>query len=294
MPALRSHVVLDGLGFPEGIRYRDGKVWFSDIFDFSVNAWEPATGRRTVLARLDDKPSGLGFLPDGTLLIATIDRLQLLRLGPAGTELVADLRTICGAGYHLNDMGVDGLGRAYIGGVDDAKRASTIVLVEPDGTTRIAAAGLAAPNGMAISGDGTTFVTADNGANKLIAFDIAADGTLTNGRTFAELDGFPDGMCLDAEGAAWVGLPFKNEFRRIEPGGDVTHRVTYPADRVAVAPVLGGPDRRTLYLCTARKLPLEGHHRFMNHPSPLPDRFETSRGAIETVAGIAVPGAGWP
>jgi sugar lactone lactonase YvrE len=294
MQTLRSQVVLDGLGFPEGIRYRDGRVWFSDIFDFTVNAWDPQTHRKTVLATLDDKPSGLGFLPDGTLLIATIDRLRLLRLGAAGPELVADLRAFCGPGRHLNDMVVDGLGRAYLDGVDDAKRESTIVLLEPGAAPRVAASGLAAPNGLAIGGDGTTLVAADNGANRLVAFDIADDGLLTNRRTFAELDGFPDGLCLDAEGAAWVGLPFKNEFRRIEPGGRVTHRVAYAADRVAVAPVLGGPERRTLYLCTARKLPLEEHRRFMGHPTPMPDRFETSRGAIEAVDGIAVPGAGWP
>jgi sugar lactone lactonase YvrE len=293
-------VVLAGLGFPEGIRYRDGKVWFSDIFDYSVNVWDPQTRRRTVLAELDDKPSGLGFLPDGTLLITTIDRLQLLRLGPAGPERVADLRDICGPGYHLNDMVVDGHGRAYIGGVDDDRRESKIVLVDPDGTIRLAAEHIASPNGMAISADGATFVTADNatrtpgGGCSVAAFDIARDGTLTNRHTFATVDVSPDGLCIDAEGAVWVGLPFKSEFRRIAPGGDVTDRVAYADDRVAVAPVLGGPERRTLYLCTARKLPLEEHHRIMGHPARVPGAREKSDGAIEMLAGIAVPGAGWP
>jgi sugar lactone lactonase YvrE len=292
--AHRSRVVLDGLGFPEGPRYRDGRLWFSDIFDFTVNAWEPQTGRKTVLASLDDKPSGLGFLPDGTLLIVTIDRMQLLRLDAGGPRLVADLRAICGERHHLNDMVVDGLGRAYIGGIDKAKRASKILLVEPDGTVRIAAEHLAAPNGMAISADGATFVTADNGAHAIVALDIVAGGTLVRPRTFAQLDTFPDGLCLDAAGAAWVGLPFAGEFRRIEPGGTVTERVAVDAGRVAVAPMLGGPERRTLYLCTARKLPLEEHHRIMDHPARLPDALELSRGAIEAVDGVAVPGAGWP
>ena len=296
---LHSTVVLDGLGFPEGIRYHAGKVWFSDIFDYTVNVWDPQTHTKTVLAELDDKPSGLGFLPDGTLLIATIDRLQLLRLDADGPRLVADLRDVCGAGFHLNDMVVDGRGRAYIGGVDDARRASTIVLVDPDGTIRRTGEGLASPNGMAISGDGKTFVTAENatrigGPNGIVAFDIASDGSLSGRRIFAEVEVPPDGLCLDADGAVWVGLPFKSEFRRIAPGGIVTDHVVYDAGRVAVAPVIGGADRRTLFLCTARKLPLEEHHRIMGHPARLPEARELSQGAIEMLAGLPVPGDGWP
>jgi sugar lactone lactonase YvrE len=297
MQTLRSHVVVDGLGFPEGIRYHGGKVWFSDIFDFKVLCWDPVTNVKRTVAELTDKPSGLGFLPDGTLLVATIGKLQLLRLDPGGPHLVFDLKALCGADHHLNDMVVDARGRAYIGAIDNgdhARRDSSIVLVAPDGSATIAAGAMAAPNGMAITADGTTLVVADNGDHTIVAFDIGADGLLTNRRVLAKLDAFPDGLCLDAEDAAWVGVPFKGEFRRIDPRGNLTHRIAYDAGRVAIAPMLGGPDRRTLYLCTAQRLPLGEHARIMGHPTRLPEAIAMCNGAIEAVEGITPPGAGWP
>jgi sugar lactone lactonase YvrE len=297
MQTLRPQAVVEGLGFPEGIRYHGGKVWFSDIFDFKVLCWDPVTHATTTVAELPDKPSGLGFLPDGTLLVATIGELQLLRLDAGGPKVVVDLKALCGTDHHLNDMVVDARGRAYIGAIDNgdhARREGSIVLVEPDGSAKIAAAGMAAPNGMAITADGSTLVAADNGDHTIVAFDIAPDGGLRNRRVLAKLDAFPDGLCLDAENAAWVGVPFAAEFRRIDPRGNLTQRVACDPGRVAIAPMLGGPGRRTLYLCTAQRLPPGEHARVMQHPTRLPESVAACKGALEAVDGITPPGAGWP
>jgi sugar lactone lactonase YvrE len=291
MERLRSRVVIDGLILPEGIRWSQGKIWFSDILDFKVWTYDPKTAHRQVVAQPTDRPSGLGFLPDGRLLIATMGERKLLRLDPDGLALVADLSAACKS---MNDMVVDVQGRAYLdanaSGMDSMDVGGGIILVEPNGDHRFVAEDIGTPNGLAITGDGKTLVASDVFDHKILAFDIAPDGGLSNRRVFADLGGdSPDGLCLDAEGAAWVGLPFQGRFRRLKEGGQVTHEIAYD-DRWAVAPVLGGEDRRSLYLCTVQ-VTLEHMIKLMRDPK---DARALCKGWIEVVDGAPSPGAGRP
>jgi sugar lactone lactonase YvrE len=168
--------------------------------------------------------------------------------------------------------------------------AAGIIMVEPSGVYRIVAYDMKGPNGLAITADGKTLVANDLQANNILAFEIAADGSLANRRIFADLGSdSPDGLCLDAEGAVWVGLPFQGKFRRIKEGGEVTHEITYE-NKWGIAPVLGGADRRTLFLCTA-EVTLEKIVKLMQDQR---DARKECRGWIEVVEGIEVPGAGWP
>jgi sugar lactone lactonase YvrE len=287
MQTLTSKVVLDGIRYAEGPRWHAGRLWFSDMLASTVWTYDPATDVREVAAKTPDKPSGLGFLPDGRLLVATAGTRQLLRRDPGGLAIVADLSGVCDS---LNDMVVDAQGRAYVDAyfMGGAPRGA-VILVRPDGVFRTVAPDLMTPNGLAITPDGRTLVVNDLSACKLLAFDIAGDGSLSGQRVFADLDGrSPDGLCLDAEGGAWVGLPFQGRFQRIREGGEVTHEIAYP-DRWGVAPALGGPDRRTLYLCTAQ-VKVEDLIAALHDPAPAPD---VSRAWIEAVE-VDVPGAGWP
>ena len=285
METLQSRIVVDGLIYPEGIRWAQDKVWFSDMFARRVYAHDPRTGETEVVAETDDLPSGLGFLPDGRLLIATMRDRKLLRLDPEGLTTVADLSSVSDL---LNDMVVDARGRAYMDFY--IRGGGGLILVEPDGGWRIVADDMTSPNGLAVTDEGRTLVVNDLGANRILAFDIAEDGGLSGRRTFADLgDCSPDGLCLDADGGAWVGQPFQGRFRRIVEGGEVTHEIAYGA-KWGIAPVLGGPDRRSLFLCTA-EITLEAIQRLMRDPSDAPTQ---SRGWIEVVDGVEVAGAGSP
>ncbi len=287
METPRPSVLLDGLVFPEGPRWRDGKLWFSDIHAGKVMAVDPE-GRSEVVASVPQHPSGLGFLPDGRLLVVSVlDRL-LLRLDPDGLHTHTDLSAVdC---ILPNDMVVSEDGRAYIG--DDAfeisagpPRPGSVFLVTPDGDARLVAEGLSYPNGMVITPDGKTLIVAETIGRCLTAFDIAGDGSLSGQRPFADLaagaigGAHPDGICLDAEGAVWVGSPPTSEFVRVKEGGGITHRIPVPG-KWGVACMLGGEDRRTLFLCTAETT-LQGLGE------------GKSTGWIETVR-VEVPGVGLP
>jgi sugar lactone lactonase YvrE len=284
--SLTSKIVVDGLIYPEGIRWHAGRVWFSDILDFKVHAYDPATGLTEVIIETPDRPSGLGFLPDGRLLIATMGERKLLRLDPGGLTTVADLSGLC---VGMNDMVVDGQGRAYMDATF-GEGSGGVILVEPDGAFRVVAEEMKMPNGMAVTADGKTLIVNDLWGNGIKAFDIQPDGSLTGRRRFADLgEVSPDGICLDAEGAAWVGQPLQGRVRRIREGGEVTHEINY-GKKWGIAPVLGGPDRRTLYICTA-DITLGKILELMADPRGARDHC---RGWIEAVEGIEIPGVGWP
>jgi sugar lactone lactonase YvrE len=250
-----SSVVLERLTFPECPRWRDGKLWFSDVHAHRILTLD-ALGNAEVAVKGAKQPAGLGWAPDGSLLFVRMVQRRLMRIPAAGAEpkIVADLSAL--EDVQLNDMTVDVQGRAYIGGFGfdinkgEQLKTSAIILVQPDGSASVAADGMRFPNGMVITPDGKTLIAAETAGRCLTAFDIGADGALSNRREWAALDVFPDGICLDAESAVWVASPVTGECVRVREGGEVTDRVQSQA-RGVYACMLGGDDRRTLYLCTA-------------------------------------------
>jgi sugar lactone lactonase YvrE len=278
-----------GLVFPEAPRWRDGKLWFADVHAHRVCACD-AAGRLEVVARFDDKPSGLGFLPDGSLLVALMRGRRIARVLGGTATLFADLGAL--PWHELNDMVVDGLGRIYVGAKADPQAATQeadILLIRPDGSFAPAARGILLPNGMAVSADAKRLIVAETRANRLTAFDIAADGTLVNRRLFAQLESVPDGICLDAEGCVWVGTVWDNEFLRVREGGEVTERVVLADGKWAVACALGGPQRNTLFMLTAHQT-RENLRRLTSFEA---DLTSASKGYVETTT-VNVPGSGWP
>ena len=275
-------VLIDGLLFPEAPRWHEDKLWFSDMQGLHVMTVDLA-GNSEKIVKVQRSPSGLGWLPDGRLLVVSMIDRRLLRLDPIGLVEIADLRNL--AAFHCNDMVVDKQGRAYIGnfGFDLAAKAplkpAQIVLVSPDGNMRVVAEDLLFPNGTVITPDDRTLIVAETWRNCLTAFEIQPDGTLKNRRTWAKFEkAYPDGICLDAEGAVWVAAPTPGEVMRIREGGHVTHRLNVSTRPYAC--MLGGPDRRTLFVCTA------GSH-VHNEVDTAPN------GKIEIVE-VEIPGTGLP
>jgi sugar lactone lactonase YvrE len=271
-----------GFAFLEGPRWRDGKLWVSDMHDDRVLSVDLA-GRSQTVVEVPGRPSGLGWLPDGRLLIVSMTDRRLLRLDPAGLTVVADLSGI--APFHCNDMVVDARGRAYVGnfGYDfeagQPPRSAALALVLPDGSVHVAADDLAFPNGTVLTPDGRTLIVAESFAARLTAFDVAPDGTLGRRRIWAALPGaVPDGICLDAEGAVWIASPLSNEVLRVREGGAVVERIATATQ--AIACMLGGPDRRTLFVLTAQSFRR--------------DECREQRQARIEIAEVEVPGAGLP
>ena len=284
--------LIENLVFPEGPRWHEGALWFSDMHQHKVFHLVPGEPLAEV-ASFDDRPSGLGFLEDGTPVVVLMRSCRLVRFGPRGQHLHCDLAPL--GGTHLNDMVMAGNGNAYVGlrhhtaSASDRVSPESVVLVRPDGSHQIVAEDMWGPNGSAISPDGRTLVVAETRAGRISAFTIAADGTLSDRRVFAQMDGAPDGLCLDAEGAVWVGNVFNGRFERIVEGGEVVQTIQVADGKWAVACVLGDADRRTLMMLTA--------HETVEHFFGLTD-FEadlnsTSRGYVEC-AKVPVPGAGRP
>ena len=252
MPA-QTKLLLDGLCFPEGPRWHDEKLWFSDMHAKRVIR-VGLDGHAETVVLVDKQPSGLGWLPNGRLLVVSMADRKLLRLDPDGLHEVADLSKL--ADFHCNDMVVDSQGRSYIGnfGYDlfsgEKPRPTALALVHPNGKVHVAARDLLFPNGCVITPDGRTLVVAESFGAKLSAFTIDSDGSLSSRRVFADLPGkVPDGICLDAEGAIWVASPPTQECVRVHEGGRISSTVKVSTQ--AYACMLGGPERKTLFICTA-------------------------------------------
>lgn len=287
---LTAEPFLSGLYFGECPRWHEGRLWYSDFYDHAVCSISPE-GDRRVEVDFDGEPAGLGWLPDGRLLFASrLDR-AVFRREPDG-KIVRHGELTPWATFHANDMVVAANGQAYAGnfGFDldalaegtlepSAFKNASIVRVDPDGTSCEAADDLAFPNGTVISEDGTTLVVAESAGGRLSAFDRAPDGTLSNRRVWAALEGVaPDGICLCADGSIWVANAIAAECVRVAEGGEVLERVTTSLHCFAC--MLGDEDRRTLYLVTAAD----------SHAA----KASTARnGAIEKVR-TTVPGAGLP
>jgi sugar lactone lactonase YvrE len=251
----------------------------------------------TVVQVDDDEPSGLGWLPDGRLLVVAMETQRLLRLEADGTLAVhADLSSA--ARGSLNDMIVAADGTAYIGDMGvrihelgAERRAGQTFRVAPDGTWECAADDLQSPNGHILTDDGRTLIVAESGGGRLTAFTVREDGTLTDRRTYAELTPArddvlfapPDGICLDAESAVWVADPLGARVFRVLEGGDVTDTIDFTTDLAGLIPVacvLGGPDRRTLLMCVAADWKREA--------------LEGTRTGRIVATDVDVPGAGRP
>lgn len=275
--------LIEGLVFPEAPRWHAGRLWFSDMHAHRVMTVD-AEGRSKEIVEVPNRPSGLGFLDDGSLLIVSMTDRRLLRLRNGVLETAADLTTLFAG--EANDMVVDARGRAYIGnfGFDfaagEAPQPTNLVLVSENGEARSVADDLFFPNGSVITPDGDTLIVAETYRQQLTAFSILPDGSLSDRRVFAELGGLsPDGICLDAEGGVWVSSFQTDEYVRVREAGKITERIPVPGRR-AVACMLGGADRRTLFMLSAETTIEEL-------------RQGRSVGRIE-VTQVEVPGAGLP
>jgi sugar lactone lactonase YvrE len=236
----------NGFCFGEGPRWFEGLLWFSDMLGEAVHTVDLA-GSMTTLELPGRAPSGLGFRPDGTLLIASTEDRQVLRYDGDAVTPIADLGDLVPA--NLGDMVIDGSGRAYVG--SQARTGGVIVRIDPDDAVSIVADDLDFPNGMAITPDGTTLIVAESTGRRLTAFTLESNGELSHRRPFAEgLDGPPDGIAIDAEGGIWTSMTLANQFQRIVDGGAVTDRIDM-VDRTAIACALGGPEGRTLFLLSS-------------------------------------------
>ncbi|MCF8024121.1 MAG: SMP-30/gluconolactonase/LRE family protein [Desulfobacteraceae bacterium] len=291
--------LISGYSFLEAPRWHDNRLWLSDFYLKQVIAVDP-NGGVEVIAEVPGQPSGLGWLPDGRLLIVSMTDRKLLRREKEGSLVEhADLSEV--AGGHANDMVVDSQGRAYVGnfGFDLMAGAplqtASLARVDPDGTVSVAAEGLYFPNGSMITPDGQTLIVNETFANRISAFDIRADGSLGSRRDWAVLGPMPkgrelaevipqakvasDGGVLDAEGAVWLADAIGNRALRVAEGGRILDEIATGGQGV-FACTLGGVNRQTLYLCVA------------------PDFAEHNRKAAREAAiwavEVDVPGAGLP
>jgi sugar lactone lactonase YvrE len=265
----------DGFCFGEGPRWFEGLLWFSDMLGEAVHTCD-LRGSLTTLPLPGHTPSGLGFRPDGSLLIVSAEDRQVLRYDGETVSAVADLSDLVPAS--LGDMVIDDLGRAYIG--SQAFDGGTIVRLDTDDTATVVATDLDFPNGMVITADRGNLIVAESMGRRLTAYAIGKDGELTDRRPFADnLDGPPDGIALDARGGVWVAMTLAHQFERITEGGEVTDRIDI-GDRVAIACTLGGPERRTLFL--------------LSSTDAYPKRLAGTRLARLDAVQVDIPGAGLP
>ena len=250
----QSTVVATGVAFGEAPRWHEDTLWWSDMHGGGVRRL--AGGQVEHVCDVPMRPSGLGWLPDGRMLVVSMADKRVLRQEPDGSLVThADLSHL--VPRRLNDMVVDPTGRAYVGNfgfeldTGEAHRATVLVQVDPDGQSRVVADELLFPNGMVIADAGRTLVVAETFGARLTAFDIDSSGGLSNRRVWAPMPerAVPDGICLDDAGAIWVASPTTHECLRLREGGDVLERI--PTGRGAYACALGGAGGRTLFVCTA-------------------------------------------
>ena len=266
MGSRELNTLLEGGHFFEAPRWRDGRWWISDFYSYTVQTVDAGGNAETVL-EVEGQPSGLGWMPDGALLVISMSDHTILRRGDTGAVTVhADLTEHCGG--HLNDMVVDATGRAYAGnfGWDlmggEAPRAAVLVRVEPDGSASVFADDLVFPNGSVITPDGGTLIVAETFAGRLSVFDIET-GVRTTWQIGAEVPlgpieemlpqstFAPDGITLDAEGHVWAADGLAARVCRIAPGGEIVEEIAMPEGLGVFACQLGGDDGRTLLMCAA-------------------------------------------
>lgn len=279
---LAAEPLLEGLYFPEGARWHRERLWFGEIQAARVS-WLDPSGRHGTAAQFESPCSGLGVLADGSLVASLMKEQQLSRIDGGSPTVHADLSQL---GFdHINDIVSDASGRVYVDALayhmkwhpprilEDGVRfhgfenkaretphsvTDSLVLVEPDGSTRVVAKGLLGPNGLAISADGKTLVVAEWRIDHLTRFDIHEDGSLSGRRLFGQAPALPDGLCADVEGGVWCASPVSGDCFRMLDGGEITDRARPTVGTRVTACALGGADLRTLYLTTDGGAPLGG------------------------------------
>ena len=274
MTTLTSKTLAGNRYFCEGPRWHEGRFWFSDFYAHEVCSVGLGGDVRVEFSLGEEQPSGLGWLPNGDLLVVGMTQRQVRRHSPGkGLTLYADLNGI--ATFHANDMLVAPEGDAYVGnfgfdldaylkdngieglldalGTDPSPFLGKLAHIKPDGTASVAAEQVLFPNGMVLLDEGRTLVMAQTLAFELTAFDRAPDGTLSNRRVWAPLKEAmvaPDGICADAQGGIWVANALAPQVIRVEAGGEITDTVTTSQNAYACA--LGGPEGKHLLICTAQ------------------------------------------
>jgi sugar lactone lactonase YvrE len=249
-------LLLGGGAYFESPRWHEGRWWVSDFYRRVVVVVDPQ-GREEEVLTVDGQPSGLGWLPDGSLLVVSMKDRRLLRRSPTGELSVhAEFGRFCGG--HLNDLVVDEQGRAFAGnfGFDlrarEEPKPANLVRVDPDGSTSLAAEDLLFPNGTVITDDGRTLIVGETYGRRYIAFTIADDGSLAGRRVWAEVpDIAPDGCTLDADGHIWSADARGSRCCRLAPGGEIVEEIRAPEGLQFFACMLGGDHGRTLLLCAA-------------------------------------------
>lgn len=277
----QPHVLIDNLCFGEGPRWRDGALWLSDMHDQRVLRVQPDGQSETIVRLSDDQPSGLGWLPNGNLLIVSMTKRQILQYDGQHLQQYADLSQH--ASWYCNDMVVDDIGNAYVGnfGFDlhnNAKPASAeLIRVAVNGDIFVEDNDLMFPNGTVITADGRSLIVGESFGSRLTAFERAADGSLSNKRVWAELPegAVPDGICLDQGDGIWSASPTSNNCIRQLEGGEVTH--TIDVGRGAFACIIGD---NKLHILTSGS----------SHPQKCKDL----RNARVEVYDAPFAAAGWP
>jgi sugar lactone lactonase YvrE len=275
-----------GLKFNESPRWYDGKLWFIDIHDKRIKTVDLSGAVATVL-ELPFIPNGFGLTPEGTIVVGDAFQRRIYRMEGGALQQVADISDV--TTFCLSDGIVDAQGRLYVGDigynfVDPAAKpveTCVIVLVGRDGQASVVADKLFFPNGMVVPPHGRTLIVGETLGHRLTAFDIQEDGSLSNRRFWAQLPSSvgPDGICLDAEGAVWCANPEgEDSVVRVREGGEITDRIK--VDTHAYAVMLGGPERKHLFICTS------GSHD--------PVEIHRNPSASFQVVEVDVPGAGIP
>jgi len=284
-----TRVLLDGFGMGESPRWHEGRLWFSNWGTNEIVAVDPEGNTEVIGSGGGGAGWAVNWLPDGRMLVTGS---ELRRVEPDGSRVRhADLSDV--SPYRWSEITVDGRGHAYINSLNfdfadftevlETDRApGKIALVTANGAARQVADGLAFPNGMAVTPDNGTLIVAESFAARLTAFDIAADGSLSNRHVWADVTG--DGICVDAEGAVWcsaIGTGGGSAVLRVREGGEVLDRIE--VDRPCYACMLGGEDGRTLFMVVAQWF----------GPDRMDELIEAKTGQILT-SRVAVPHAGWP
>jgi sugar lactone lactonase YvrE len=293
-------VLADGGGFFESPRWHEGRWWVSDLYRHAVLALD-ADGSAEVVMRVEGQPSGLGWMPDGSLLAVSMKEHRVLRRSAGGDVTIhADLASHCAG--HLNDMVVDRAGRAYVGefgfdlmGLADPAPGK-LMRVDPDGSVTVLADDLLFPNGSVITADGGTLIVGETAGARYTAFTLGPGGAVSERRVWAQLAptpelgplaetlpllGFgPDGCALDAEGHIWSCDAVGTRCARVAPGGEIVEQIDAPDGLGIYACMLGGEDGRELLMCAA--------------PDFLEANRANAREAVLLSTRVQAPGAGLP